>query len=400
MPDNITILKSEISVLQDKYDQIERKNQDLNQRLHAVQALYEISNILSSSLDLHQVMQSIQEIFVSNFELSEFSLMLFDTGFEKLTIQTAYGLNSSALHQQNYLEHRDIFQETINRTRHIYVPEMTLCREYDFHPGSSRVSGSFLSVPLCPDNRPPVGLLNMQYEQPEAFSAADISLIQQMAIQIARTIDNILLFRHTKELSLKDELTNIYNRRYFNQRFEREVKHAGEYNRPLTIAMIDIDFFKNYNDRLGHLMGDEVLKKVAAILSQNIQKTDILARFGGEEFVLILPEINKTAGIQVAKKLRRAIERHQFPGANLQPEGRLTVSVGLASLPNDETDANRLLELADRSLYAAKEGSRNVVGYCLEPDVTTVPAGTPFTTDFPHSTILNPNQQLEFALAQ
>ena len=179
--------------------------------------------------------------------------------------------------------------------------------------------------------------------------------------KIAKVIDKTLLFRQTKELSITDELTGLYNRRYFNERFEREVQRARRYNRPLTVLMIDIDYFKNFNDINGHLMGDEILKRVAHTLEYNIRKADILARYGGEEFVIILPEIDKAHALKVAEKLRITIEKKRFPKQEYQPNKNLTISLGVASFPEDSDEAKELVDFADRALYKAKADGRNRV---------------------------------------
>jgi diguanylate cyclase (GGDEF)-like protein len=125
--------------------------------------------------------------------------------------------------------------------------------------------------------------------------------------------------------------------------------------------MIDIDHFKTFNDNHGHLMGDRVLQSVADLLERSIRKADILARFGGEEFVILLPEIDKERGRKVAEKLRRVVERADFPKGETQPLGRITISLGLASFPEDSGHAPELLERADRALYIAKTLGRNQV---------------------------------------
>jgi diguanylate cyclase (GGDEF)-like protein len=127
----------------------------------------------------------------------------------------------------------------------------------------------------------------------------------------------------------------------------------------MSAIMIDIDHFKTFNDNHGHLMGDRVLQSVADLLERSIRKADLLARFGGEEFVILLPEIDKERGRKVAEKLRRAVERAEFPKEETQPLGKITISLGLASFPEDSSRAPDLLDRADRALYTAKTLGRN-----------------------------------------
>jgi diguanylate cyclase (GGDEF)-like protein len=222
--------------------------------------------------------------------------------------------------------------------------------------------GAFLALPLIPDNGQAIGLMNLLRQKPNSFSVKEIELLRKIASQTAQVIEAITAFQHNRELSITDELTGIYNRRYFNQRFEREIQRAQRYHRALSLIMLDIDRFKIFNDTHGHLIGDMLLKRVAQILDENLRKADILARFGGEEFVIVLPEIDKEHGRMVAEKLRLAIERSEFEKAETQPLGRLTISLGLASFPEDAQDAGELLYYADQGLYLAKSRGRNQVG--------------------------------------
>ena len=156
-----------------------------------------------------------------------------------------------------------------------------------------------------------------------------------------------------------DPMTGLYNPRYLWHTLEREIERAGRYGRLCSVMMIDIDHFKNYNDMHGHLQGDEILKKAAEIFRQNIRTTDITVRYGGEEFLIMMPETGKELAQVVAEKLRKAFEGYSFPHEESQPGGRLTVSIGIAMYPDDAGDARTLVDKADKALYRAKKGGRN-----------------------------------------
>lgn len=158
-----------------------------------------------------------------------------------------------------------------------------------------------------------------------------------------------------------DPMTGLYNRLHLWRTFDRELGRAARYGRLCSAIMIDIDFFKNYNDMHGHLKGDEVLKKAAEIFRQNIRNTDISVRYGGEEFLIIMPETGKDLALLVGEKLRKAFEDWPFPHEETQPGGCLTVSVGIATFPEDAGDARTLVDKADKALYRAKDGGRNRV---------------------------------------
>ncbi len=163
------------------------------------------------------------------------------------------------------------------------------------------------------------------------------------------------------QLAITDGLTELYNYRYFKEQLIQEVTRAKRHNTSVSIAMIDIDYFKNYNDTHGHPAGDLVLKTIAELLHNNIRKIDIAARYGGEEFALILAETDKQAAAFVANKIKILIERQKFDYEETQPNGKLTISMGIATFPNDGMTPDELVKIADQRLYCAKKAGRNRV---------------------------------------
>jgi diguanylate cyclase (GGDEF)-like protein len=160
-------------------------------------------------------------------------------------------------------------------------------------------------------------------------------------------------------LSTVDGLTQVANRRHFEEALEREISRCHRYGRLLSLAILDIDFFKRINDVHGHLAGDHVLKKLAQLVRSRIRKEDLFARYGGEEFGLMLPELDLASARLVAEKIRRIVEveHFEFEGQRIN----VTVSLGLAELTDQSAEALVLLKAADDQLYAAKEGGRNRV---------------------------------------
>lgn len=158
-----------------------------------------------------------------------------------------------------------------------------------------------------------------------------------------------------------DPMTGLYNVRQLWLLLDRELERARRYGHRCSLAMIDIDSFKEYNDRHGHLQGDEVLKRAAELFREQIRNSDSVARYGGEEFVLIMPETGKKIALVVGEKLRLAFELCSFPHEETQPGGRLTISMGVATFPDDADNARTLLDLADQALYEAKRAGKNRV---------------------------------------
>lgn len=167
------------------------------------------------------------------------------------------------------------------------------------------------------------------------------------------------MYTKTKELSITDALTGLYNRRHFENTADREFLRAVRYKNDLTFAVIDIDFFKHINDTYGHLCGDKILKEVAFILTESFRKTDMVFRYGGEEFVIILPETNSQNAQIPLERLRKAIENNHFKFKT--QEIKVTISVGYASNIEDCEDAIELFSYADEALYQSKENGRNQI---------------------------------------
>lgn len=162
-------------------------------------------------------------------------------------------------------------------------------------------------------------------------------------------------------LSYTDDLTGIYNHRFFIQQLTMEVERQKRYPSPLSLLMIDIDYFKHYNDTNGHLAGDQVLKAISILIQQGVRQTDIIARYGGEEFSAILINTNKEKAMEIAERVRRNVAETHFPNEMSQPNKDLTVSIGVATFSPSISTLTDLIRQADYSLYRAKRAGRNRV---------------------------------------
>jgi diguanylate cyclase (GGDEF)-like protein len=176
----------------------------------------------------------------------------------------------------------------------------------------------------------------------------------------AQALDNALTLRRAEALSVTDDLTQLYNSRYLNHVLRREVKRASRSNRPLSLLFLDLDGFKSVNDSHGHLAGSRALVEAAAVIRGSARETDVAARFGGDEFALILPETGTDGASAVAERVRDRLAAHPF----LAGDGlsiRLTCSVGVATLPDVATTAEELVRAADMAMYRVKESGKNGV---------------------------------------
>lgn len=166
-------------------------------------------------------------------------------------------------------------------------------------------------------------------------------------------------YNQALEKSIRDGLTRLYNHAYFRERLNEEIERARRYKREISVIMIDVDHFKNYNDTNGHPAGDEVLRQLARVLPLGLRKCDLVARYGGEEFVIMLPEAGIKGAQAVAAKINAAVAEYPFKHQEKQPGGNLTVSLGSATFAVDAASADALLENADKALYRAKQLGRN-----------------------------------------
>ena len=169
------------------------------------------------------------------------------------------------------------------------------------------------------------------------------------------------LNRGLKESADKDWLTGLYNRRYLRSALDSELSRSMRHQRTFSLILLDVDHFKVYNDTHGHLAGDDVLRGVATILQSAGRTEDLCARYGGEEFVMLMPEADHAAAMAAAERIRGMVESHPFSGKDTQPEGAVTVSLGVATFPVDGPDGDAMIGRADAALYHAKEKGRNCV---------------------------------------
>jgi len=202
-----------------------------------------------------------------------------------------------------------------------------------------------------------LGVINLA-KLPQSTSD-EKSVLQTVADITAISLAKAKLFEEVQQLADTDGLTKLYNKRKFLEFLDLELKEASRYPRTVSLIVLDIDNFKNYNDTHGHPKGDELLKKIGDILRENIREVDILARYGGEEFCIICPETDKKGSLALAGRLREKVAETPFFGGEKQPLGRITISLGVATYPQDKEDLEGLIEAADQALYRAKQGGRD-----------------------------------------
>jgi diguanylate cyclase (GGDEF)-like protein len=184
-------------------------------------------------------------------------------------------------------------------------------------------------------------------------------ILDILVAQLTASLKRSRLYEKVQELAITDSLTSVFTRRYAFDRFEEELRRSEEFNLPLSFLMIDIDNFKSYNDKYGHMVGDVILKTTADIIKLNCREIDLIGRFGGEEFMVILPMTSKDGAIFAAERIRKSLENKKIRA--FDELLTVTVSIGVASYPQDSNSGQDLIDKADWALYRSKQTGRNKV---------------------------------------
>ena len=287
------------------------------------------------------------------------SLLIFDEDEQRLKVTAAVGHNAEHIKHVSSVVGERIAERVWREAKPVVVENVTMINLPPAPPEREYKSKSFISFPLAVSNRV-VGVLNVTDKIGGAsYDAGDLELLEAVAPQLAIALDRAKLQQKAgrfEQLSITDSLTGLVNRRYLNERIAEEVKRSLRDDSPMSFMMIDIDNFKLYNDQFGHQAGDEVLRVVSQSLRSVLRGADVAARFGGEEFCLLLPQTTLDEAGQIAERIRQHIEETQFP------HRAVTVSIGVADFsPVHNNTAVKIIEAADRALYQAKRAGKNNV---------------------------------------
>jgi len=222
-------------------------------------------------------------------------------------------------------------------------------------------SEELVVVPLKAKDRVNGIILADNFITKKPITKDDIRMLIMLANQAGLAIENSQLYEKTVLMSHTDPLTGLWNHGYFYYLLQEEIEKAKATKKPLSLIMLDIDYFKVYNDTLGHQAGDNILKELALILKNHSRKMDFVCRYGGEEFAIILPETERNEAFLIAERLRQDIEKHPFIHEEILPDKKLTVSVGVASFPENGNLPSDIVASSDKALYQAKSKGKNSV---------------------------------------
>jgi len=329
--------------------QQKEENTQLGRRVSELIELYEWTKKASASLKFQEVFAILCQVLHSHFSFEKGYLFLFQEGEAKgpQRIEQIYSLQPASDASSS--------GETLLKVDAEGIPYLGEILERVEEKDSTFQGRSFpfVAVPLwVKDQR--IAMLACERLQPE-----DLEKFTILSRQFALAIQKVKLYERLQELSITDGLTRLSVRRYFLERFREELERSKRYTLPLSFLMADIDHFKQKNDHYGHLVGDVLLREVAALLKANVREIDLVGRYGGEEFSVALPDTRLAEALQVAERIRKAVEGATFEAYD--ETIRITLSMGVGSYPEDGEEPMGLIEAADGALYHAKQSGRNRV---------------------------------------
>ena len=225
--------------------------------------------------------------------------------------------------------------------------------------GKEKTSLSWIGVPLKAANIN--GIMALASYKANSFDLADLELLSSLAQHVTLALDNTIRHAQVEEQARLDSLTGVYNHGYFLKRLSEQAKETLLNNAPLSLIMLDIDYFKQFNDTYGHLVGDRILNSLCTAIKQHIKQGDAVGRWGGEEFIISLPNATGEQAMQVAKRISETMALLRVEDREQRTVPVPTVSQGIAILPCEADEIYRLIDLADRRLYIAKERGRNQI---------------------------------------
>jgi len=349
--------EEEINLLSNKIAYQKKNISSLGSKLASYSALKNVAESLSTVLALDGINKLIVEkaleilggkgkalLFLVNAEKQELMLSASRPGCA--SVKTKKG---------------DVFDQWVLRHRRSLMID-DVASDFRFRAkdidGAKENFRSLISTPLVSENKV-AGILRMDDPREFSYTQDDLRILDIIADLGAVAIENAMLYARTEELAIRDSLTGLVVRRYFLERFQEELKRAARRKGPLSLLLLDIDNFKNYNDRFGHAAGDIVLKYLAKTLSSLVREGDIVARYGGEEIMILLSNKNKKEAAAKAEKIRCALKDR--PLTLRRNMAGVTVSIGLSNYPEDAALEEELMKMADERLYKAKAGGRDRV---------------------------------------
>lgn len=346
---------------------------ELNKTLHNLSILYNISQAVNFIDDLKRLIGVILDKAIETVNAEKGSLMLYDSSDNTLQVKVVYGLkdkkqeddiNNGIIECTKMTPDSGIAGKVFTEKKSIITNLGGQDPRFNQFSTNGGIS-SLICVPLIAKGEC-IGIINITNKKNgKLFNKKDLEFVEALANQAAIAVDNAQLY----ELATKDGLTKLYIHRHFYSLLESELKRVQRYRHVLSLLMMDIDNFKSVNDTYGHLIGDIVLKEIAATIQKTVRHVDIPARYGGEEFTVILPETSAAKAVTIAERLRQKISEIEIK-VDENTYVRPTVSIGLAEFPNAASEIKSLIDCADKALYVSKRNGKNCIHLYFDNQIT------------------------------
>ncbi|MBY0576059.1 MAG: diguanylate cyclase [Gallionellaceae bacterium] len=339
---------------------LEETKKELDRRLLEIYALYNVSKTLNATFETEQMLLSLVKSMSKGIHIDKILIMIRDKEKNELYVASQTGFKDTDTHDVRYKFGQGFYGQIASVGKSRVINDVS--REPSVTPDElfGSATSSILAVPFLRRGEV-LGLICAFKDEPDKFEPNHISLFDSVAEHLAIAFENARLFEETKKMAITDGLTGLYNKRCLLERFDMELARSKRNHKSLSYLMMDIDNFKHYNDTNGHPAGDALLKEMAILIKASIRQTDVPFRYGGEELVVLLPDTGKKDAIEVAEKLVKAIHDHPFSYREKQPLGFVSVSLGLATFPDDAEGKEDIIQKADTALYRAKTGGKNRV---------------------------------------
>ena len=340
---------------------------ELRRAVEGLKAFHDVGRSLTSTLDPGEVLSIIVDKVGQTFRPAAWALLLADEGAGALRVHLAVGEGAERLLGMRALPGEGIAGWVARAGQPVLLDDARADARFSDRvdpapPGGGR---SFMAAPLRSVSGT-LGVLALAARAEEPFAPDDLRTLGGLADYAAIALSNARNFERVRELTLLDEHTSLYNARHLHRALDAEVARASRYGRALSVLFFDLDRFKAVNDAHGHQAGSALLREVGELMRGSLRAMDVPIRYGGDEFVVLLPETEREAARAVAERLRTAIRDTVFlRGLGLSV--RLSASFGLATWPDDGATSEDLLRAADGAMYRAKDGGRDAV--------VTAPAG-------------------------
>lgn len=348
-------IKSQNDKLKECNSKLEEANKKFMTSLAELFTLQQITQAISSIFDVRELLKSVNDIIIGVMGVSSSTIILYDENKGRLKVHTTNITNRKELIILNDNINCQKLLDALQKGEPI-LENFVDMEEYPFVEG--RGIHSLLCVPLITKAKK-FGLVLIEHKYFNAFDDNNLRLLNIIGQQVGIAMENVELYQRMHEMATIDSLTGIYNRLYFQERLREEFANAKKENYDLSLAIMDIDHFKRFNDTFGHLFGDKVLKHIAHLMKKSLRSGDIIARYGGEEFVILLPRTSVKEAYDKVERLRNIVAKTTIKDELV--EASVTVSFGVSSYPEFANTESELLKTADNALYDAKESGRNCV---------------------------------------